>query len=126
MSLMVPDVTSTRRTRIAWSAKAIRWLSGDQCGAYRNPGPSLVICFSAPVPSAGRTTSSYSPLRSLQYATDLPSGDQRGYRSATPDDRVRFITAPYSAGAVITSPRASKIARWPVGETDVQLISDST
>jgi hypothetical protein len=46
----------------------------------------------------------------------LPSGDQRGYRSALPELRVRLITGPNSAGTVNTSPRASKTARLPLGE----------
>jgi hypothetical protein len=48
----------------------------------------------------------------------LPSGDQRGYRSATPEVRVTLIAAPCSAGSVTTSPRASNATRLPVGDTD--------
>src|SRR5262245_35180179 len=106
--------------------KAIFLLSGAHCGGYRKPGPSVVTLFSAPEPSAGRSVSSYSPGRSLQYAIVLPSGDQRGYRSATPDERVTFTTAPNSAGTVSTSPRASNTARFPVGETEAKSINDST
>src|SRR5215510_5205511 len=112
--------------RMAWSMNASFLLSGDHTGGYRKPGPSVVTLFSGPEPSAGRSVSSYSPLRSLQYAMVFPSGDQRGYRSDTPDDRVTFTTAPYSAGTVNTSPRASKTARFPVGDTDAHWISDST
>ena len=35
---------------MAWSAKTIFLLSGDQYGAYRNPGPSFVTCRSLPPP----------------------------------------------------------------------------
>src|SRR3990170_5258700 len=101
-------------------------LSGDHWGAYRNPAPRDVTFFSGPAPSAGRTVSSYSPLRSLQYATVLPSGDHRGYRSATPEDRVTFTTAPNSAGTVNRSPRASNTARLPLGDTAAFAMSLST
>ena len=100
-------------------------LSGDHCGAYRNPGPSDVTLRSVPVPSAARSVSSYSPLRSLQNASVLPSGDQRGKRSATPELRVTFSTAPYSAGTVKTSPRALNTPRFPVGDTDASVSSGS-
>src|SRR3954447_8957679 len=106
--------------------KAIFLLSGAHCGAYRNPGPSDVTLRSAPAPSAALRVNSYSPLRSLQYATVRPSGDQRGYRSATPDERVTLTTAPNSAGTVNTSPRASNRARFPVGDTAADCMSDST
>src|SRR6266542_607105 len=100
-------------------------LSGDHCGAYRKPAPSEVTLRSGAPPSTARNVSSYSPLRSLQYATVFPSGDQRGYRSTTPDDRVTFTAAPNSAGTVKTSPRASNTARLPVGETAADRMSDS-
>src|SRR5512141_2563769 len=100
-------------------------LSGDQYGAYRNPVPSDVSLRSRPAPSAGLIVSSYSPLRSLQYAIVLPSGDQRGYRSATPEDRVRFATAPCSAGTENRSPRASNTARLPAGDTAALVMSGS-
>src|SRR5204863_9549680 len=88
--------------------------------------PRVVSLFSAPEPSAGRSVNSYSPVRSLQYATVLPSGDQLGYRSDTPDDRVTFTTAPNSALTVRTSPRASNTARLSVGDTEADMISEST
>src|SRR5437868_816016 len=93
-------------------------LSGAHCGAYRNPGPSDVTLRSAPAPSAALRVNSYSPLRSLQYASVRPSGDHRGYRSATPELRVTSTTAPRSAGNVMMSPRASNATRLPVGDTD--------
>src|SRR4030095_4617740 len=98
-------------------------LSGDHCGGYLKPGPSEVTLRSATPPSAARSVSSYSPLRSLQYAIVLPSGDQRGYRSAMPDERVTLIVAPRSAGTVTMSPRASNTARRPVGDTDAAVIN---
>src|ERR687887_1963268 len=101
-------------------------LSGDHCGEYRKPGPSDVTLRSGPLPSAGRSVSSYSPLRSLQYASVLPSGDHCGYLSATPDERVTFTTAPNSAGTLNTSPRASNATRLPVGETETLSISAAT
>src|SRR5262245_10478279 len=111
--------------RMAWSMNASFLLSGDHTGGYLKPGPSVVTLFSGPEPSAGRSVSSYSPVRSLQYATVLPSGDQVGYRSDTPDERVTLTTAPNSAGTVKTSPRASKMARFPVGDTEAHWMSDS-
>jgi DNA-directed RNA polymerase subunit beta' len=50
-------------------------------------------------------------------AMDFPSGDHAGSRSATAVVLVRFRTSPFSAGTVRISPRASKTARTPVGET---------
>jgi hypothetical protein len=85
-----------------------------------------VIVSSAPELSAGRSVSSYSPERSLQYAIVRPSGDHRGYRSATPELRVRFRTGPFSFGTVNTSPRASNVARLPVDEIPAHATSDAT
>ncbi len=62
-------------------------------------------------------TRRYSPLASLKYDTNFPSGDQAGSRSADPLEAVRFRTSPLSAGIVKTSPRASTTTRLPVGDT---------
>ena len=102
--------------RIAWSMNAICRPSGDQEAPYRKPGPSRVTVRSSPDPSALRSVSSYSPVRSLQYATWRPSGDHDGERSAVPDVCVSVRGVPCSAGSVNTSPRASTTARMPVGE----------
>ena len=48
---------------------------------------------------------------------DLPSGDQAGERSWTPGVSVRLRGSPFSAGTVTISPRNSKTARAPLGET---------
>src|SRR5512132_4084427 len=58
----------------------------------------------------------YSPDRSLQYDTDLPSGDHAGAISAEPLELVMSRTSPFSPGIVKISPRASTAARLPVGE----------
>src|SRR5438045_2044368 len=85
-----PSITWIKNAPVL-SLKAIFLLSGDQVGAKRKQLPSLVSCLGSPVPSAGRTHSSYSPVWSEKYAIHLPSGDQEGSRSATPLLRVRFI-----------------------------------
>ena len=69
-------------------------------------------------PSADPITSRYSPLRSLNHEIDFPSGDQAGFRSATPGVPVRFRQSPFSAGTVKMSPRASITARLPVGDSE--------
>ena len=48
---------------------------------------------------------------------DFPSGDQAGLRSWTPGVIVRLRGSPFSAGTVTISPRNSKTARAPVGDT---------
>ena len=58
----------------------------------------------------------YSPLSSVKYAIDLPSGDHAGERSFAAGDCVRFRSSPYSAGTVTISPRYSNAARAPAGE----------
>src|SRR5262245_6916058 len=60
---------------------------------------------------------SYSPDSSEKYATDLPSGDQAGSRSAVPGEFVRLRVSPFSAGTVRISPRASNSARLPDGDS---------
>src|SRR5262245_266673 len=67
-------------------------------------------------------TSLYSPDLSLKYDTNLPSGDQAGLRSAEPLEFVRFLTSPFSAGIVNTSPRASTATRLPVGDSTMFVI----
>ena len=69
------------------------------------------------MPSCPPTISSYSPVLSLNQAIFVPSGDQMGVRSATPDELVRSRQVPLSVGTVMTSPRASNRARTPVGES---------
>ncbi len=59
----------------------------------------------------------YSPDSSEKYAIVFPSGDHDGLRSITPGVSVRLRTSPFSAGTVRISPRASKSARIPVGDT---------
>ena len=59
----------------------------------------------------------YSPVLSLKYAIDLPSGDQTGAISAEPLEFVRLRTSPFSAGIVKISPRASTAARLPVDDS---------
>src|SRR5881392_1492385 len=58
----------------------------------------------------------YSPDSSEKYAIQRPSGDHEGSRSIAPTVFVRLRVSPLSAGAEMISPRASKIARAPVGE----------
>ena len=47
----------------------------------------------------------------------LPSGDQAANLSWAPELFVRLRTGPFSMGAVSTSPRATKSARSPLGES---------
>ena len=58
----------------------------------------------------------YSPDLSLKYASERPSGDHIGRRSAEPDELLKLRTSPFSAGIVKISPRASTSARLPVAE----------
>src|SRR6266540_5974874 len=62
--------------------------------------------------------SSYSPVSSVKYAIDLPSGDHTGERSFAATDCVRLRSSPFSIGIVTTSPRNSSAARAPLGESD--------
>src|SRR6185437_4170156 len=70
--------------------------------------------------------SSYSPVLSLKYEIDLPSGDHAGSISAEPLELVRSRTSPLSAGIVKISPRASTSARLPVGDSDRFVMRDET
>lgn len=83
----------------------------------RKPFVPGAIVFGGAVPSAGATTSAYSPVESSSHAIDLPSGLQFGSRSATPLVRVRSRALPSFAGSDHTSPRALTSTRLPVGET---------
>ena len=58
-----------------------------------------------------------SPLASESHASCAPSGDHAGFRSCAPGDFVRLRQSPLSVGTVKMSPRASKAARTPVGES---------
>ena len=52
----------------------------------------------------------------------VPSGDHAGERSWIPLVCVKFRTSPFSAGTVTMSPRKSKTARAPDGDSDAVLI----
>src|SRR6185437_4836638 len=69
----------------------------------------------APTPDAGRITSAYSPDASEKSATQFPSGEAAGSRSATDGDWVRLRISPLSAGAERISPRVSNSTRLPDG-----------
>jgi hypothetical protein len=49
------------------------------------------------------------------YAIFAPSGDHRAHLSCAFDEFVKFRVAPFSIGAVNTSPRATNNARSPFG-----------
>src|SRR4051812_29291240 len=68
----------------------------------------------------------YSPLLSLKYESDLPSGDHAGSCSADVDEFVRLRMSPLSAGIVKISPRASTATRLPVGDSERLLILELT
>src|SRR5687767_6379152 len=92
---------------------------GDHAGAYGRLAPGHAISRGAARPSCPAMYRRYSPLRSLKYATERPSGLQSGRMSAAPPDAVRLRTSPFSAGTVNTSPRASTTARLPVLDSDM-------
>src|ERR1044072_10051810 len=70
--------------------------------------------------------SSYSPVRSEKKAIHFPSGDQCGVSSREALELVRFLTSPFLAGTVKTSPRAPNNARAPDGESENELMNRST
>ncbi len=70
-----------------------------------------------PIPSGDRKYMAYSPDSSDSHAIHLPSGDQAGSRSATPELCVRLRTSPFSAGTERISPCDSNSARLPVGDS---------
>src|SRR6185295_8773678 len=106
--------TVTRKSVPVLSEYVMRFESGDHVGPPRKTWPSRVTRRASPLPSAGRTYSSYSPLASEKYAIHFPSGLQEGSRSAAALVRVRLRGVPLFAGAVQTSPRAPRRARFPV------------
>src|SRR3954471_4019871 len=98
------------------SSKAIFLLSGDHDGLKNLVGVGMTISRGGVRPSCAATYSLYSPLLSLKYETNFPSGDHAGWISAEPLDLVRLRTSPFSAGMVKISPRASTAARLPVDD----------
>ena len=60
------------------------------------------------------------------YVIYFPLGDQLGNISRIPCVLVRLIVKPLSAGTVKISPRASNIARLPLGEISALSIKSAT
>ena len=92
--------------------------SGDQVGVKKKVGLGMTISRGACMPSWAPIMRRYSPDASENQEMWRPSGDHAGARSAAPEVRVRLRQSPSSAGTVKMSPRASKRARTPVGESD--------
>src|SRR5262245_28832844 len=105
-----PESSSSHRFR-RLSEKTIFLLSGDPRGEQKNDGCAPTSNGrTSPDPSCATTLSAYAPEASEKYAIDVPSGDQAGSRSATPDECVRLRMSPCFSGTVRISPRDSKSA----------------
>ena len=122
----LPDATSTTRTRTSSSTKAMRVPSGDHVASHAIFDSPMGMRRASPSPSWGATSRTYPLPSSLNHATLLPSGDQTGSRSSTPELRVRLRVSPCSTGTVNTSPRAAMSARAPVGDSEADPTSSAT
>src|SRR5262245_51191561 len=119
-------VTSMYQIVFVLSVQRIFLESGDQIGWKRLVLPSSVRRRGGSDPSCGTTYSSSSPLASEKYAIDFPSGDQIALLSSTPGVSDRFRHSPFDAGTVKTSPRATTTARFPDGETSIDVTRSPT
>ncbi len=99
------------------SETATRAPSGDQTGAESIEPKVVVSWVGFAEPSCGTVKSCSSPVRSETKRIVFPSGDQAACLSCAFEERVRFRVGPLSIGAVKTSPRATKRARSPFGES---------
>ena len=91
--------------------------SRDHTGTEKKAFDGNVIAFGCVAPVCSPIINWYSPLASESHAMRVPSGDHTGLRSCTPLLCVRLRAVPFSAGTVKMSPRASKAARTPVGDS---------
>src|SRR5262245_51055411 len=79
-----PPSTGSRKSEPVLSQKTRFFESGEKSIRRRKTLPPLVSAFGSPLPSAGASTTSYSPLASESQATHFASGLHVPSRSATP------------------------------------------